>query len=304
MLPISYIKHNAIDKLKWDNCISNSHNHLVYAESWYLDIVCSKQWDALIMGDYDAVMPLPLKRKYGVTYVQQPLWTQQLGVFSSTELKDEVLNKFIDAIPEKLMMISINLNERNVLQYREIIQKTNYVLSLNREYDQLIQGYSANTRYMLRRYITSEIAVLESTDVDAFIAFVRANRPVPIDDKHYITLSEIARYILDKGKGKIILVRKQGRTIAAALFLISKNRIIYRAGISSSLGKEHKAMFFLLDHVIHQYANSDYIFDFEGSEIKGIAHFFKGFGSTNRPYFYFRRYNNILFRLVHSFLMK
>jgi len=62
-LEIKYLKHNQIDKQKWDSAIENAQNGLAYALSWYLDIV-SPNWDALIFGDYEMVMPLIHKKKY------------------------------------------------------------------------------------------------------------------------------------------------------------------------------------------------------------------------------------------------
>ena len=61
-MEIKYLSHNNIDLKKWDICIQNAYNSLIYAESWYLDIV-SPNWEALVYNDYEYVMPLPLKRK-------------------------------------------------------------------------------------------------------------------------------------------------------------------------------------------------------------------------------------------------
>ena len=74
--------NSEIDKAKWDSCVVDSNNALIYAYSWYLDIV-SPNWVALIKGDYKVVFPLPAKKKLGVSYISQPLFTQQLGLFSS-----------------------------------------------------------------------------------------------------------------------------------------------------------------------------------------------------------------------------
>jgi hypothetical protein len=64
------------------NAIARSFNGIVYAYSWYLDIV-SPGWDALVKDDYKSVMPLTWRKKYGIKYLYQPFFTQQLGVFSS-----------------------------------------------------------------------------------------------------------------------------------------------------------------------------------------------------------------------------
>ncbi|MDX5321128.1 MAG: hypothetical protein LPK45_08460, partial [Bacteroidota bacterium] len=45
----------------------------------------------------------------------------------------------------------------------------------------------------------------------------------------------------------------------------------------------------ILDHVIKKFSGQAYTFDFEGSEIPGIAHFFKKFNPQNSPYPLFKR---------------
>jgi hypothetical protein len=46
----------------------------------------------------------------------------------------------------------------------------------------------------------------------------------------------------------------------------------------------------ILDSIIKQYSETDYIFDFEGSMVSGIAHFFKSFGAKEEEYFSFKKY--------------
>ena len=80
-MSIKYILREHIDEDKYNECITISKQSLIYGYSWYLDIVCD-QWDALILDDYVAVMPIPWRKKYGITYVYPPLWLLQLGIFS------------------------------------------------------------------------------------------------------------------------------------------------------------------------------------------------------------------------------
>ena len=61
MKKISFVSHNQIDKSKWDYCMDKSINRSVYGISWYLDIV-SENWDALIYGDYELIIPVPSKK--------------------------------------------------------------------------------------------------------------------------------------------------------------------------------------------------------------------------------------------------
>ena len=59
---LRHIKHADIDKVKWDSVTLNSANGLIYNLSSYLDVV-APNWEALILGDYKAIMPLPVKKK-------------------------------------------------------------------------------------------------------------------------------------------------------------------------------------------------------------------------------------------------
>ena len=92
--------------------------------------------------------------------------------------------------------------------------------------------------------------------------------------------------------------KHENEIVAASFILKSKNRLIYRTGTSNRKGKDLKAMFFLVESVLKQYDNKEYILDFEGSEIEGVARFYKGFGAQDQPYYYYKKYNNRLLKIV------
>ena len=59
---ISYQTHLELDFDKWDTCIAQAEHSLIYGFSWYLDAICD-DWDGLVMNDYEAVFPLPKRKK-------------------------------------------------------------------------------------------------------------------------------------------------------------------------------------------------------------------------------------------------
>ena len=74
-LHIQYLSHDEIDKPKWDRCIDEAPNGLIYSYSFYLDHM-AKHWDGLVLSkgphsdnDYEAVMPLTWNKKYGLHYL-------------------------------------------------------------------------------------------------------------------------------------------------------------------------------------------------------------------------------------------
>ena len=96
-MQIKHLQHKDIDYARWDECITQSHNQLTYAHSWYLDIV-SPNWEALVTENYEYIMPLPVKRKYGIPYLVQPIFVQQLGVFSKHDIPKHIIELFIKQI--------------------------------------------------------------------------------------------------------------------------------------------------------------------------------------------------------------
>ena len=110
---IQYLQHNQINLKKWDTTIAECGN--IYAYSWYLDIV-HPGWDALVEDDYQSVMPLTGGKKFGVNYLFQPYFAQQLGVFSKQPLSPEKTETFLKAIPSKYRFVEIRLNESNVFR--------------------------------------------------------------------------------------------------------------------------------------------------------------------------------------------
>ena len=60
----------------------------------------------------------------------------------------------------------------------------------------------------------------------------------------------------------------------------------------STEGKKLEANYFLYDRIIHEFADTSVMLDFEGSDAEGIAAFYKKFNPAKQPY-PFIRYNNL-----------
>ena len=96
-MEIKRLKHTEIDKVKWDACVEKAPNGLIYSLSWYLDVV-SPGWKALVIGDYELIFPLPVKQKFGLTYLIQPNYIQKfsvIGINVSTEIERNIF-KYLD----------------------------------------------------------------------------------------------------------------------------------------------------------------------------------------------------------------
>ncbi|MEI6754175.1 MAG: hypothetical protein WCK78_13535 [Paludibacter sp.] len=283
-MEITHLKNKAIDYHRWDKCISLSANGLIYAYSWYLDVV-SPDWEALVADDYSYVMPLPIKSRYKIPYLVQPVLTQQLGIFSAHEISESAVKKFIKEIP--YFSYELALNDCNY--YAKGLVFPNYILPLERSYPELAADYSKNTLRNIEKAsrLGLHTGLLTTEEYIHFYFSV---------DKHYLSPRQpVLEHLLAKGTEQnamelIGVFSADNELIAALCLLKTDKRLIYLLPVSNVKGKESYAMFLLIDELIKRNANEQKIFDFEGSRIEGVARLYRGFGAKNKPYYILKRF--------------
>ena len=286
---IHYVKREDLEVEKYNDCIENSIQSRIYAFSWYLDIVADN-WDVLVLNDYEAVMPVPWKQKYFIKYVTQPFFCQQLGVFSKHEISNEVIRNFIKEIPNKFFRISLQLNAENSIDSERLVKKNNYVLALNKTSEVLIAGFSNNRKRDLKKAIASSLIIDEDISVKEFFKFYLLNDK--FYDKHN-SIKNVLENILQIRNGSLKLygIRSNGVLISCVLLLDDMKRVTYLVPVHNNLSKKNGAMTLLITTIIKKYQNSDYILDFEGSMVKGVASFYKSFGAEKEVYSLLAYYN-------------
>ncbi|MCK5822554.1 MAG: hypothetical protein KAG95_01020 [Bacteroidales bacterium] len=285
-MEIIHLKNNDIDKLKWDKCIIRSYNGIIYAFSWYLDVI-SSDWEALIVGDYDMIFPIIPKQKYCINYLYQPLFTQQFGVFSYKKLNNKIIEEFIDAIPKKYKFFEINLNTFNKIDSNKykITQKITHEIDLISPHEKLTKNYSTNTKRNINKAKNNNLKILKKIPVKEFIAFKQKNSIFALKEKDYSVLKNIISISIFYTVGELYGVyNSDNQLCATAFFIKSHNKVIYLVSASSEEGKQKRAMFLLIDTFIKKNSQKNLTLDFEGSNIESIARFFKGFGA--KPCFY------------------
>ena len=302
-LPMIYhLTHNQIDKALWDWCIALAPNGNVYAWSWYLDVV-HPGWEALVEVKgckYVSVMPITKKKKYGINYLCQPFFTQQLGVFSVDPPTKEQTISFLRAIPPKYRLVEIRLNEGNPLDStcKGVKLHCNYLLDLSDNYDTLYSQYHENTKRNLKKSLKFNLQLVKEVPMAKVIGLFRANRGASVThwgDVEYERLNHLTDVALSLRSAFIYGIKTidNDNIICAALFMFSHQRITFLFSGNDSLAKETQAMTFLIDQVIHEYAGQKLTLDFEGSDDDNLARFYQGFGSVHVSYpdFSYRFFN-------------
>lgn len=292
---IEYLKHSEIDKKKWDKAIDLSANNLIYAYSWYLDIV-SPGWNALIEDDYSAIMPLTRNKKYGVEYIYPPYFAQQLGVFSKEKLSAGKVQEFLNMIPPQYKFIEANLNTANTFDLTgfKIKKNTNIELGLSASYGSLQKNFSEDTRRNIKKAAKHKIELKKGIDPSALIGIFRKNIGKKINnlnDKNYKVLLNLINTCIQKGYAEVWGAMSERKLCAGVVWLIKNNRSIFLFSATDQQAKKTGAMFFLIDRFIQEHAGEKMILDFEGSNLPGLARFYKGFGSEEYVYLQVRKNN-------------
>ena len=307
---IKLLKHKNIDKRRWDECIHKSFNGNVYALAWYLDIV-HPNWDALVENDYERVMPLTASRKLGISYMFQPFFVQQLGIFSTSQLSQDNVQSFISAIPRQYLLAQYRLNSYNKVDYEsDIIERhRNVELDLIYDYQYLYNNYNNNTKRNLAKAEAANLAVNYNIDPKIIIDLFRKNRGKDVkhwQDKEYERLLGLIHTAISQECCFTLGINDTyNNIIAGAVFMCSHDRIIFLFSGSDETHKDKHALTMLLDNVIREYSETQYTLDFEGSDNDGLARFYKGFGGEEvfYPEIKYNKLKGIL-RFLYNFTRK
>jgi hypothetical protein len=286
---IRYLDRRHIDDLKWNACINHSFNGNLYGYSWFLDIAAEK-WGALVENDYERIFPLVYRRKFGLYYIYQPFFTQQLGLYSTAKLDAEALNRFIKAIPAKFRFAEINLNTLNKAEGLELklVPQLNHELDLINNYEKIREGYSSNLLRNLKKPEKAGLSIRKNEKPEDIIALFRKNRGKDIRhlrDNDYLKLKRIAHACIYKGMADVCgIYDSENQLCAGAFFIISNNKAIFLFSGLSEAGREAGAMPFLIDNYIREHSGLHLTFDFDGSNDPSLARFYKSFGSKECIY--------------------
>ena len=277
---ITFLNRKEIQTERWDRLIEESTAETIYPYSWYLDAV-SENWSALVADDYRFVLPVVWKKKAGMRYVYQPFYTQQLGVFSREYVDPGLIRNMLGILYKKFRFAGLNFNVKNLVGEEapfSVEDKSNYVLPLDRDYENLHRAFNAHTRRNI--VLSMEFGQLvRSVPAEELVSFKRACDAIKRSDEDYRRAVRLFETIEQHGAGKIYALRSGREITAAAFFAFSRRRAIYLLSASSPKGKEQKSMFRVLDAFIRDHAASGLTLDFEGSNIPSVARFFGGFGA-------------------------
>jgi hypothetical protein len=285
---IRYLERKDIDESKWDACISNAPNQHIYGYAAYLDAMADN-WGALIIHDYEAVLPLPWKKKFGISYLYTPRYTSPLAVYG--HIPESIgLKQLLNHVPQKFRLWDMNLSNDLSFFSASAVKRKNHLLHLLPPYDQLRKNYRASYRNLLNQAEEAGQQASKEISIDTIIQLAAGKKNIEgTSSDDYYRFRSVYTHMEKKGEAVCYGNYSPDKNLlAAAVFFISHNRIYYMLAWNNEEGRKKGASHQLIDTVIQEKAGKNTWLDFEGSDIPGIAFFFEGFGAQPEEYYYLR----------------
>ena len=296
---ITYVKRKDLDLEKYNTCIEKSNQSKVFAFSWYLDIV-AENWSVLVYKDYNAVMPIPWKKKFFIKYVYPPFWLLELGVFSLDDKFD--IQLFFKALFSKFKFVETRLNSKNKLNISRKYLKDGQmqVLKLEDDYTSILSNFRKDRKKDLQRAFKNDLTEKWNDNPNYLITLFKNNvgkRTSNIIDKDYDNLQKLISTCIKKRVGEVLSIYdKNNNIVASGFFLKHKKEVTILVSSTDFKNRKNGANTFLIDRAIYKYQKNFKVFNFGGSSINSVAKYFSSFNAVTLIYQHLK-INNLPFLL-------
>lgn len=279
---IRKLPYHEIDFEKYTACLEHSEQNKYSAYKNFLDVTASNLWDVLVYGDYEAVMPVPFVKKFGVKIVVNPKLTQQLGVFSSTDTV-EINEMFLQFLQQNYKVWYYAFNDKN--NFKTILKKRkNYVLESN-SYEEVRQQYSPKRKRKLRldKGVLEFSAIKEAIPFQEAKTFMTANMLGVNGQKQISDYVTVFESFWDKGQLDLHgFYFKENLISLIAVYQEVHSSVLLGTFNDKELVKLNGASC-LIDFAI-QKSIEEKTFDFEGGNLPNLEEYFKGFRAKMKTY--------------------
>jgi hypothetical protein len=280
-----------IDPIKWNSCIANNANGLIYSQYQYLNLL-TKKWSAIVIGDYAAVLPLPWNQKWGIRYYQAIPFIQQLGLIGNIDKNQipivlELIKKFA-----KYGDLFFNYSNKELAMAVPILTKTNLVLDLRQDYISTAKNYKKDLTQNVEKAKKHHPIYQTNTQFSNTLEIYQqqyGNRFNWVSQSDFQKLAEVLTFYASTDQCLVReLIDQTTEELLASVILLKDNKRLYLlVNAITAKGRQQSSNHLLIDSIIHEFSGTPLLLDFEGSEIQGVQDFYSNFHPQNQPYFHF-----------------
>lgn len=280
-----------------NNAIITEYANCLFEQPWWLNLVTDNWEEILVKNDKEEIIaraPIAVSGKS----VVRPHLTQNIGVWMRQDIVSDysAQKNAISEIEEKIKKYksvdrSLAPENKYVLPYRwhdyRIEPRFTYRISDLSDMDALYQSFNKTAKKNIK-YARNKVSLRYDTNVDVLIdmldkTYEAQKRRNPVSGE---LVKRIVEYCDKTGHGKYIdAVDEMGNVHSCAYFVYDEKVCYYLLGASDSTYRNSGAQSLILWEGIQFASGVSRAFDFEGSMVEGIEHFFKQFGGECIPYY-------------------
>ncbi|MEM9885569.1 MAG: hypothetical protein AAF849_06720 [Bacteroidota bacterium] len=269
-MDIRFVAQEEIDRLRWDSCIHYATNGNAFGYTWFLNNA-TKNWDALVEGEYESVLPLTWELdRLNRRVLRQPPLVRELGIYSVNMLSPRRMDAFLLQIPASYKSIQITLNERNTFKTDESYDWTprkNYQLLMTDVYEVLRSKYDPVLGKNLKAQ-QDHLIPISNIKPELLAAFYKAHtKKSRKQEKTFHAIQRITYNAMHRGIGfSTGITDLEGNMLAMNFFIYSHGKVLSVLPLVSAQGKAQNALAMLFDRFIQSHAGRPLILDFNTNE--------------------------------------
>ena len=144
--------------------------------------------------------------------------------------------------------------------------------------------FSKNTTRNISKAKASNLSLVSNISIDQHISLFNTNlSKLGISQKNLAVYVRLCYALISSNRGKIYAVFDEfNNLVASSLIAIDAQRVYYLNGATNKEGRNVGASHWMVSEIMKNYTGK--IFDFEGSNIEGVARFYSGFGAKKTSY--------------------
>ncbi|HUH97509.1 MAG TPA: GNAT family N-acetyltransferase [Anaerolineales bacterium] len=288
-------------------------NFPFFSQSWWLEAIAPGAWGEVLVekgGTLYARLPYVSRRKWGLRILDMPPLTQTLGPWlrphagkyaSRLGEEKELMTELIERLPPfDIFQQRFHPSITNWLPFYwkgfEQTTRYSYVIEKLTDLDSIWEGLEKSVRTSIRK-AEKEVIVRDDLGLDKFVGleemvFKRQGRALPYSVE---LLERLDQACLAHNCRRMFFAEDAHGSLHAAAYIIWDDQsAYYLMGGGDPELRGSGASSLCLWRAIKFAGSVTSSFDFEGSMLEDVEHFFRAFGAKQRPYFDVRKINSTL----------
>jgi uncharacterized protein Usg len=284
---IKFLEHKEIDFDKWDACVGSNTFPKPYGFSWYLNWL-TDQWQGVVYGDYEAVLPVFVQSKYGIRFSTRPYGTQSVGPYAKIPLTAELINDLVDEAMKHVQYAEFFMELNLTSLHWSSKSYSNFTIDTTEDYEILQSRMSAQNKRNLKKAEKAKFELADWATVKDAVQLWQNNvqKKTRIRREDFNRLGRLLEFCHYQKRGVLYAVRDEYNQLCGAQFwVVYQGRSTLLLNASTTWGKSHGVSTWLIDRHMRSVAGRAHQIDFEGSSIAGLKRFYSGFGAKDEPFF-------------------